>query len=546
MKRNYLLVVVWITVASLWCAIRPAYGDPLIHETEAARYGLTRAWFAQAQLDASRGAVQDVILDEGILFVQTDQATLEAIDAETGKSLWVVQLGSPGLSAVSPGFSHRLVVVINGMDLYVLNRYNGRILWKAKLDGAPGAGPSVSQQWLVVPLINGKIVAYRLEALKAKTTDLGIVPQEPLTADQVAAQERARRESFQLKPPGSTPLVCSTPGRPFVQPLVLRENPREESLAWATDQGYLCVGRINRTRANSIELMYRLRTEAPIVAQPCYLPPNPAVLADSGVIYGVSQDGFVHAIRERDGEDLWRFSTGGPIAENPVLVGPYLFVTNQLGGMYCLRAKELSQVWWAADLMQFVAASKQRVYAADRLGRTRVLNAPTGSPAATLPTEMLPIKVVNTETDRLYLATKAGLIQCLHEIELSQPVARRAPVQEREELAEATPPEKAGEPKPSEEKAVPAMPRSSSGTGSRPATAKTSPKPKAGAGSSAGMYKDTAGVGSTRRTNRRGSRASGSSGYPMDYPGMSGPGTGPGTGKGKKAGGRGGMPPEGS
>jgi len=546
MKRNYLLVVAWIAVAGLWCAIRPAYGDPLIHETEAARYGLTRAWFTQAQLDASRGAVQDVMLHEGVLFVQTDRATMEAIDAETGKSLWVVQLGSPGLSAVPPGFSHRLVAVINAMDLYVLNRYNGKILWKAKLDGVPSAGPSVSQQWLVVPLIDGKIVAYRLEPWKPKTTDLGIVRLEPATPQEIAAQERARRETFQLKPPSSTPLVCSTPGRPFVQPLVLRETPREESLAWATDQGYLCVGRIDRARPRSIELMYRLRTEAPIIAQPCYLPPNPAVLADSGIIYGVSQDGFVHAIRERDGADLWRFSTGGPIAENPVLVGPYLFVSNQLGGMYCLRAKELSQVWWAPDVTEFVAASKQRVYAADKLGRIRILNAPAGTPVASIPTERLPIKVINADTDRLYLATKSGLIQCLHEMELSQAVVRRASVQEPDELAEATPPEKAGEAKPSEEKPAPAMPRASSGTGSRPSTPRSSSKPKAGAGSSAGMYQDTAGVGSTKKTKRRGSRATGSGGYPMEYPGMMGPGMGPGSGKGKKPGGRGGMPPGGS
>jgi len=540
MKRNHLLLLVLIAVAGLGCSIQPAYGDPLIHQTEAARYGLTRAWFAQAQVDASRGALKDVILHEGVLFVQTDQATVEAIDAETGKSLWVVQLGSPGLSTVTPSLSHRLVVVINGMDLYVLNRYNGKVLWKTKLDAAPGAAPSVSQQWLVVPLINGKIVAYRLEPLKPKTANLGIVRQEPLTPEEIAAQEKARRESFQLKPPGGTPLLCSTPGRAMVQPLVLQESAREESFAWSTDQGYMCVARINRTRGKSIELMYRLRTEAPIVTQPCYLPPNPAVLGDSGVIYGVSQDGFVHAIRERDGEDLWRFSTGGPIVENPVLVGPYLFVSNQLGGMYCLRAKELTQVWWAPDVFRFVAASKQRVYAADKLGQIRVLNAPTGTPVATIPTEMLPIKVVNADTDRLYLATKTGLIQCLHEMELSQAVVRRAPAQEPDELADATPAEKAGEAKPSEEKPAPAIPRASSSTGSRPSTAKSSKsssKAKGGTGSSAGMYQDTMGVGTGKRTSRRGSRGPSSGGYPADYPGMQGPGTG----KGKKAGGR--VPP---
>lgn len=39
-----------------------------------------------------------------------------------------------------------------------------------------------------------------------------------------------------------------------------------------------------------------------------------------------------------------------------------------------------------------------------------------------LPTELLPQKLLNTETDRLYLATDRGLVQCLHEIEQSQPL----------------------------------------------------------------------------------------------------------------------------
>ena len=39
-----------------------------------------------------------------------------------------------------------------------------------------------------------------------------------------------------------------------------------------------------------------------------------------------------------------------------------------------------------------------------------------------LPTELLPIKLLNSETDRLYLATDTGLVQCLHEIEQVKPI----------------------------------------------------------------------------------------------------------------------------
>ena len=39
---------------------------------------------------------------------------------------------------------------------------------------------------------------------------------------------------------------------------------------------------------------------------------------------------------------------------------------------------------------------------------------------------MLPIKPINTETDRLFLATRTGLIQCLHESGLPEPIVHHA------------------------------------------------------------------------------------------------------------------------
>ncbi len=91
-----------------------------------------------------------------------------------------------------------------------------------------------------------------------------------------------------------------------------------------------------------------------------------------------------------------------------------------------------------------LAASKQRVYAADAVGRLMVLDGKTGAIVDGLSTELLPIKLTNSETDRLFLADKTGLVQCLHEIGLTEPVLRRLPP--RDDLAatgdEGKPPRK--------------------------------------------------------------------------------------------------------
>jgi hypothetical protein len=50
---------------------------------------------------------------------------------------------------------------------------------------------------------------------------------------------------------------------------------------------------------------------------------------------------------------------------------------------------------------------------------------------------MLPVKYTNTQTDRIYLATETGLVQCLHEAEQATPIqfnaSRKAPDQADEQ-----------------------------------------------------------------------------------------------------------------
>ena len=125
---------------------------------------------------------------------------------------------------------------------------------------------------------------------------------------------------------------------------------------------------------------------------------------------------------ENRGEVVWKFPTAEPIIEPPAVLDDHVFVATQLGGMFCCDAKTGKQLWWAPEIIQFVAASKQRVYAADRIGRTQVLDLKTGARLDDLATELLPVKLLNSQTDRLYLATDTGLVQCLHEIEQARPI----------------------------------------------------------------------------------------------------------------------------
>ena len=290
-----------------------------------------------------------------------------------------------------------------------------------------------------MPLANGKLVTYWLKELKDPTTELGKVAAKPATPEEKAARDQERRESIRLDQGIIPPLIyLSSAARTRVPPIVTRQTPEQEYVAWVDDLGHLLVGRVNRDDHKKFDLLYRLQTEKPISAQPTYMPSDSKFPNEYGTILAASEDGFVHAISEKDGKHLWRFPTGGPVVHPAVVLSHVVLVPNQEGGMYCLNAaKKGKQIWWTPNITNFLAASKDRLYTADKLGQIVTLDLRTGAPVDTIPaTEMLPVKPINAETDRMYLATKTGLIECLHEKDLTEPIvhySRPKPI----EVAEA-------------------------------------------------------------------------------------------------------------
>jgi outer membrane protein assembly factor BamB len=422
----------------------------IIAETAAARHGLSRAWFSQVQMDVGRARVQSVVLDDGTLFVQTDRAMVQAINAETGQTLWSKQVGKPNHPTMTPGVSRDLVVVLNGSRLFALNRANGDLLYEIQVSGPPGAGAGVSAKRAFVPMLNGMVVAYRLESMTDPLKELGKtregakpagkskeadkqVEEEPAMSEEERAQaEQTRRENIRLRQEFIPPLSCQTAGHAIVQPLVLGQDEKDEYVAWITDRGHLSVAFIRLLSQDMLSIAYRMETAPGAVMRPAYSPPDARIGGDSGVLFAASNDGFVYALYERGGDSIWRFSAGGPIVTDPTLVDTSLYVTMQLGGLYCIDAKEGKQRWFAPGIMQFVAAGKDRVYATDKFDRLQILNAKTGARLDNLPIPTLPIRVANNQTDRIYLVSQTGLVQCLREVEAVKPLVYR---EVREEAA---------------------------------------------------------------------------------------------------------------
>jgi outer membrane protein assembly factor BamB len=371
----------------------------VLGRSQVAEKGLQRAWFAQVQLDVSRDRMTHLLLNQGWLFAQTELGVIQAFDAETGVTIWSRMVGEPSHPTLPLAVNDRFVAVINGTTLYLLQRSDGRPAVSKEISGVPNAAPAMSPARVYIPTMRGLIESWELPLDEATSTEL----------------ERERQRT-------QTPWRIHSAGRSETQLLVT-----PHSVCWPTDTGYIYVAELDARK-----VLFRVELTDHIVAPLGYRDPT---LVAGGL------GGFVWAVNETKGNVLWRFSTGYPIRKGPVIIDDQIYVCPQGHGMFCLDSTQGKQLWWAPNAAQFVAASSENVYASDPSKRLLILGAKTGNLRATLATEALPLQLTNQQTDRIYLGTRSGLIQCLHELALTEPIDHAPRPQEDQKQGETEPAE---------------------------------------------------------------------------------------------------------
>ncbi|MEX0610745.1 MAG: PQQ-binding-like beta-propeller repeat protein [Pirellulales bacterium] len=380
----------------------------LTTESDARRLGLKRAWFTQVRLDPARNHVERAVLVGDRLSVLTTAGVLQEINALTGETVWTAPIGNPDYPSLGPAVSERHVALLNGSTLYVLDRADGRPVIARQVGGAPGAAPALSREHAFVPLLTGRI------------------------------------EGYPLGEQTLTPWYYQSFGRATVAPLAT-----PESIVWATDSGHLYVGRVG-----DLGVRYRLETASEFVAPPAYHKPY---------VYAATLSGEVFAMHESTGARRWRYSTGFPVTRAPAALKELVFVTSEEPMLHCVDALHGAALWEAPKIAQFAALSRDRVYGVDDLGGLVVLDAKTGALLGRMPTDITTNALVNDQTDRIYLISADGMVQCLHEAGAKeplyhkpvatpeQPVTTEEAAPSSEATATESPPDTAEETAPAEE-----------------------------------------------------------------------------------------------
>lgn len=372
---RWLSVPAMLVVVALDAPVAPAQvAGRLIGNPQAAPLGLETMWSTFVRVDPARGRVRSLQLIHGLLLAQTDQGTVQAIHPETGRTLWSAELGSPQLTTMPPGANDKFVAVTNGSTLYLLDRSSGAVRWQHRVSGSPSAGCALNDDRVWVPLDNGIIEAYLLE----------------------------RREGYELID-GIPKRYASSSGA-LVSPLV--EGKR---CSWSVSEGF--VYSAEETFKDLKQFRFRVDDDLSI---------GPAAIAPH--LFAASRRGTVFALSNDLGNEVWRFSIGDSVSHPLVTIDGALYVISETGSMVRLDPSVGRQVWFGRGVKRFLAAGADRLYLLDQYDRLTVRDAATGSQFGAAPTAGFDLPCYNDETDRIYLASTTGLVQCLRESRQIEPL----------------------------------------------------------------------------------------------------------------------------
>jgi len=282
------------------------------------------------------------------LYQLADNATLSAIDTETGRVVWRKRLGA--LSASSPAVTPTTVYVtifsrqpgLEAGEVVALDRETGAIRWSRDLPSPSESSPLVNEGIVYFGSQDGTVYALNAETGQTVWTyhAEGAVKASPTLAEGVlyfgdyagnlqAVEARTGRLIWKVASEGaiigsgtfySTPAVAY--GRVFLgntDGRIYAYDQRTGALDWAVQTG-------------------------------AYVYSSPAVAEAPGLgptIYIGSYDGHLYALNARTGAIDWSFDAGGKISGSPTIVGQIVYFsdlgTNRTFGLNITTGKPVFQ-----------------------------------------------------------------------------------------------------------------------------------------------------------------------------------------------------------
>ncbi|MHB8970732.1 MAG: PQQ-binding-like beta-propeller repeat protein [Pirellulaceae bacterium] len=314
------------------------------------------------KLEGIEATVEKQVIPDVTLYA-TSRGVVHAIDAETGRILWTTPLGRADHPTTAATVNDQWVAVVNGQQLYLLRAEDGNLVEQRRLHGGvPAAGPAIAANAVCVPMLTGQLFAYLLG------------PKDP-----------------------KWPLVYRAHGLVEFSPTAIGDR-----VLWPTSKGVITA--IDPGKSG---VLYRLQLEDAIAGPLVYSPPSQLLV--------VTDNGYLYSFDIKTGSVKWRFSTGDQTAQPAAVVGDTVYLMSRDAGVYAVSSETGEAKWSASTARQFIAATKDKVYASTDTGILMVLDINAGNVISQIPMSPTDRMFANNQTDRIYIESRSGLIQCLRE-----------------------------------------------------------------------------------------------------------------------------------
>ncbi len=361
--------------------------------TALSRVGLEKNWYTVVPLGDVTERILRVSVAEGDLFAQTNRGMVHSYDAESGRLKWTHRLGYSTAQANPVSVNSDRVFVTNSKELYCLDRETGTEVWQVRLDDHPSSPTAADEETVVVGLANGKVSAYSI------------------------------RDHHLDTPPGFSPgtnlFNWKTNGKVSGRPI-----PADKVVAFASHDG-----RVYSARITPPTLLFRFLAGGPVVASMGAL--------GTRTLLAPSTDYNLYALDLYTAETKWVYAAGAPIEQEPLVANNQIFVINKRGVLASIDA-ETGASFWRLDPGpgRLMSVGKDRIYVSSEDGELVVVNRHTGAllvnaqqsfEGAGLNIREYSLILTNRFNDRIYMATKSGVILCLREAGELEPRYLRDP-----------------------------------------------------------------------------------------------------------------------
>ncbi len=299
------------------------------------------------------------------LYTIGSDGLLECRNAETGEPIWIQRVGKPSLPFSDLGVNENYITVINGGNLIQVDAENGEIIQEVRTQGAPAFGALNSGDFAVVPLIGGGI------------------------------------EGYSLYDPERVPFRERVPGTTLAMPT---KAPNSSKTAWGTSKGFVYVMELQ----GEPTVQFRLDTDGIVSGR---------IAAASGnrFFFG-SENGQVYGLRAtRIGEVLWSQPFAEPFYNRPLVYEEQVLIRSSYGNLFSLSVENGLQTWNGSkpNIGELLGVLDNRIYATTMSGGLVVLDVKTGQKLATFNNIRPEHFICNELTDRLYLVSNDGDVQCI-------------------------------------------------------------------------------------------------------------------------------------